>query len=62
MADVTGACRPSCRQAPKELHLVGHSLGGLIAYRFLERFPEQAAGSGGVSPARLRWQAVRHAT
>jgi len=26
------------------VHLVGHSLGGLIIYRFLERFPEQPAG------------------
>lgn len=31
-------------RAPRELHLVGHSLGGLVAYRFLERFPEQPAG------------------
>jgi pimeloyl-ACP methyl ester carboxylesterase len=30
--------------APRELHLIGHSLGGLIAYRFLERFPEQPPG------------------
>jgi pimeloyl-ACP methyl ester carboxylesterase len=30
--------------APRELHLVGHSLGGLVAYRFLERFPETAPG------------------
>lgn len=28
----------------RELHLVGHSLGGLIVYRFLERFPEQPPG------------------
>jgi pimeloyl-ACP methyl ester carboxylesterase len=27
-----------------EVHLVGHSLGGLVIYRFLERFPEQPAG------------------
>ena len=26
------------------VHLIGHSLGGLIIYRFLERFPEQPAG------------------
>jgi pimeloyl-ACP methyl ester carboxylesterase len=26
------------------VHLVGHSLGGLVIYRFLERFPEQPAG------------------
>jgi pimeloyl-ACP methyl ester carboxylesterase len=30
--------------APRELHLVGHSLGGLVAYRFLERFAEQPPG------------------
>src|SRR5580700_2015811 len=27
-----------------ELHFVGHSLGGLVIYRFLERFPEQPPG------------------
>lgn len=27
-----------------QLHLVGHSLGGLIIHRFLERFPEQPPG------------------
>ena len=26
------------------VHFVGHSLGGLVIYRFLERYPEQAAG------------------
>jgi pimeloyl-ACP methyl ester carboxylesterase len=31
-------------RAPGELHLLGHSLGGLVAYRFLERFPEQPPG------------------
>jgi pimeloyl-ACP methyl ester carboxylesterase len=30
--------------APQTLHLVGHSLGGLVIYRFLERFPEQPPG------------------
>jgi pimeloyl-ACP methyl ester carboxylesterase len=31
--------------APRsELHLVGHSLGGLVAYRFLERYPKQPPG------------------
>jgi pimeloyl-ACP methyl ester carboxylesterase len=29
---------------PNNLHLVGHSLGGLVIYRFLERFPDQPAG------------------
>jgi len=27
-----------------ELHFVGHSLGGLVIYRFLERYPEQVPG------------------
>lgn len=27
-----------------ELHFVGHSLGGLVIYRFLERFPAQPPG------------------
>jgi pimeloyl-ACP methyl ester carboxylesterase len=30
-------------QAPV-VHFVGHSLGGLVIYRFLERFPEQPPG------------------
>jgi pimeloyl-ACP methyl ester carboxylesterase len=30
-------------EAP-EVHLVGHSLGGLIIHRFLERFPDQPPG------------------
>lgn len=29
---------------PRSLHLVGHSLGGLVIYRFLEWFPDQPAG------------------
>jgi pimeloyl-ACP methyl ester carboxylesterase len=28
----------------RELHLVGHSLGGLVIHRFLARFPEQPPG------------------
>jgi pimeloyl-ACP methyl ester carboxylesterase len=28
----------------RELHLVGHSLGGLVIHRFLERFPDQPSG------------------
>jgi pimeloyl-ACP methyl ester carboxylesterase len=27
-----------------EVHFVGHSLGGLVIYRFLERFPQQPPG------------------
>jgi pimeloyl-ACP methyl ester carboxylesterase len=30
--------------AQPEVHFVGHSLGGLVIYRFLERFPEQPPG------------------
>ncbi len=26
------------------VHFVGHSLGGLVIYRYFERFPEQAPG------------------
>jgi pimeloyl-ACP methyl ester carboxylesterase len=45
MAQVTEALqRFVATTAPRELHLVGHSLGGLVAYRFLERFPEQPPG------------------
>jgi len=45
MAEVTARLQAFiARRAPRELHLVGHSLGGLIAYRFLERFPEQPPG------------------
>jgi pimeloyl-ACP methyl ester carboxylesterase len=29
---------------PWRLHFVGHSLGGLVIYRFFERFPRQAPG------------------
>jgi pimeloyl-ACP methyl ester carboxylesterase len=29
---------------PRALHFIGHSLGGLVIYRYLERFPEQAPG------------------
>jgi pimeloyl-ACP methyl ester carboxylesterase len=45
MAEVTARLQAFIAEhAPEELHLVGHSLGGLIAYRFLERFPEQPPG------------------
>ena len=30
--------------AAPEVHLVGHSLGGLVIHRFLERFPQQPPG------------------
>ncbi len=53
--------------APAALHLVAHSLGGLVVYRFLERYPDQPPGRvvflgvpavasrAAVSAARLRW-------
>jgi pimeloyl-ACP methyl ester carboxylesterase len=45
MAEVTARLNAFIESfAPRELHLVGHSLGGLIAYRLLERFPEQPPG------------------
>ncbi len=52
---------------PDTLHWVGHSLGGLVIYRFLERFPNQPSGRvvflgtpavacrAAVGLARLRW-------
>ncbi|MBV8405959.1 MAG: alpha/beta hydrolase [Gammaproteobacteria bacterium] len=30
--------------APPAVHFIGHSLGGLVIHRFLERFPEQPPG------------------
>jgi pimeloyl-ACP methyl ester carboxylesterase len=54
----------------QRLHLVGHSLGGLVIYRFLERYPEQPPGRvvflgtpsvasrAAVSAARNRWVAT----
>ena len=45
MGDITERLESFVRelQAP-ELHFVGHSLGGLVIYRFLERFPDQPPG------------------
>lgn len=45
MADVTGHLDAFVRELrPKTLHLVGHSLGGLVIYRFLQRYPDQPPG------------------
>jgi pimeloyl-ACP methyl ester carboxylesterase len=45
MADITSRLCDFVRElAAPEVHLVGHSLGGLVIYRFLERFPEQPPG------------------
>jgi pimeloyl-ACP methyl ester carboxylesterase len=45
MSDITERLEAFVRelQAP-ELHFVGHSLGGLVIYRYLERFPDQPPG------------------
>ena len=45
MADITSRLDALVRElAPPEVHFVGHSLGGLVIYRFLERFPAQPPG------------------
>lgn len=38
--------RELCARQAKNctVHLIGHSLGGLVIYRFLERFPQQPSG------------------
>jgi pimeloyl-ACP methyl ester carboxylesterase len=45
MADITARLDSFVREldAP-DVHFVGHSLGGLVIHRFLERFPDQPAG------------------
>ena len=56
--------------APQSLHLIGHSLGGLVIYRFLERYPDQPPGRvvflgtpsvasrAAVEAARMKWAAT----
>ena len=45
MADVTARLTAFVQQlAPSTLHFVGHSLGGLVIYRFFERYPDQPPG------------------
>jgi pimeloyl-ACP methyl ester carboxylesterase len=45
MAEVTERLHAFVQKIqPETLHLVGHSLGGLVIYRFLERYPQQAPG------------------
>jgi len=71
MADITSQLQAYVRRlAPGTLHLIGHSLGGLVIYRFLERYPQQAPGRvvflgtpavtsrAAVAAARLRWLAT----
>ena len=55
-----------CSRQPRDctVHLIGHSLGGLVIYRFLERFPRQPPGrvvflgTPGVD-SRAAWHAAR---
>jgi pimeloyl-ACP methyl ester carboxylesterase len=45
MSDITARLAAFVRElAAPEVHFVGHSLGGLVLYRLLERFPEQPPG------------------
>ena len=45
MAEVTERLHAFVQKLqPQTLHLVGHSLGGLVIYRFLERYPDQPPG------------------
>jgi pimeloyl-ACP methyl ester carboxylesterase len=45
MAEITARLADFVRElAAPTVHFVGHSLGGLVIYRLLERFPEQPPG------------------
>ncbi len=45
ISDITARLAGFVRElAAPEVHFVGHSLGGLVIYRLLERFPEQPPG------------------
>ena len=45
MNSITASLADFVRElAVPEVHFVGHSLGGLVIHRFLERFPEQPPG------------------
>jgi len=45
MSDITSRLAAFVRElAAPEVHFLGHSLGGLVLYRLLERFPEQPPG------------------
>ena len=71
MADITERLQGYVRKlAPGTLHLVAHSLGGLVVHRFLERYPDQAPGRvvllgaplvasrAAVAIARVKWAAT----
>ena len=45
MSDITGRLEDFVRElAVPEVHFIGHSLGGLVIHRFLERYPQQPPG------------------
>jgi len=45
MSRITASLAEFVRElAAPEVHFLGHSLGGLVIHRFLERFPEQPPG------------------
>jgi pimeloyl-ACP methyl ester carboxylesterase len=45
MSSITARLAEFVRElATTEVHFVGHSLGGLVIHRFLERFPDQPPG------------------
>jgi pimeloyl-ACP methyl ester carboxylesterase len=45
MGEITARLQRFVRDLQADrLHFVGHSLGGLVIYRFLERFPQQPPG------------------
>jgi pimeloyl-ACP methyl ester carboxylesterase len=45
MSTITARLEDFVRELPgSEVHFVGHSLGGLVIHRFLERFPAQPPG------------------
>ena len=71
MADITARLQAFVQAlAPRSLHFVAHSLGGLVVHRFLECYPEQAPGRvvlmgspmvasrAAVAIARVKWAAA----
>ena len=45
MSNITSRLADFVRElSAPEVHFIGHSLGGLVIHRFLERFPEQPPG------------------
>jgi pimeloyl-ACP methyl ester carboxylesterase len=45
MAEITGGLQRFVHElCEPQVHLVGHSLGGLVIYRFLERYPHESVG------------------